>query len=220
MLRVWMIVAGMVFLLGFYGCGPTAKVIDKGGPTIAEAQAEPATGDKLRIAVMDFDNQTRYDVGMGMHAMLTSALFRTGEFIVLEREELRDVLLEQRLGATGVVSEETAAPTGEVEGAEVLIYGDVTEFEPGQRGVATVVGGAQQSHVAIDLKIVDAVTSRILSTTTVEGKATDVGLTTEALKYVGVSPLYYMEVWNNTPVGSAIRLCIDKAVDHIVTQLQ
>jgi curli biogenesis system outer membrane secretion channel CsgG len=217
--RDWMALSWVVLLVGLLGCGASAKVIDKGGPTITEAQAEPATGGKLRIAVMRFDNKTQWDVGRGMRAMLTSTLFRTGAFIVLEREELSDVLREQQLGATGVVSDETAARRGEVEGAEILIYGTVTEFEPGQRGAVTIAGGAQQSRVAIDLRIVDAVTSRVLSSTTVEGKATDVNLSTEVLKYVGASPLYYMEAWNNTPVGSAIRLCIDKAVEHIVSKL-
>jgi curli biogenesis system outer membrane secretion channel CsgG len=210
----------MSFLFFLSSCAPTAEVTVQEGPTIAQSQAEPAGGKKLRIAVMGFENKTRYDVGRGMRAMLTTSLFRTDKFIVIEREELRDILLEQRLGATGVVSQETAAPTGEVEGAQVLIYGTVTEFEPGQKGISTIVGGAQQSHVAIDMKLVDARTSRILATTTVKGKATDVNLNSKMLKYVGVSPLYYLEVWNNTPVGSAIRLCIDKAVDYIVTKLE
>lgn len=208
------------FLFSLLSCAPTAKVVVKEGPTIAQAQAEPAGGKKLRIAVMGFENKTRYDVGRGMRAMLTTSLFRTNKFIVIEREELRDILLEQRLGATGVVSSDTAAPTGEVEGAQVLIYGTVTDFEPGQRGVSTIVGGAQQSHVAIDMKLVDARTSRILATTTVEGKSTDINLNTTLLKYVGVSPLYYLDMWDHTPVGSAIRLCIDNAVDYVVTKLE
>ena len=208
------------FFISLSSCAPTAEVVVKEGPTIAQAQAEPAGGKKLRIAVMGFENKTRYDVGRGMRAMLTTSLFRTNKFIVIEREELRDVLLEHRLGATGVVSQETAAPTGQVEGAQILLYGTVPEFEPGQRGVSTIVGGAQQSHVAIDMKLVDARTSRILATTMVEGKSTDINLNSKMLKYVGVSPLYYLEIWNNTPVGSAIRLCIDKAVDYIVTKLE
>ena len=74
--------------------------------------------------------------------------------------------------------------------------------------------------MAIDMKLVDARTSRILAATTVKGKSTDVNLNSKMLKYVGVSPLYYLEIWNNTPVGSAIRLCIDKAVDYVVTKLE
>ena len=219
MFKTFTILILMPFLFFLSSCAPTAEVVVKEGPTIAQAQAEPVSGKKLRIAVMGFENKTRYDVGRGMWAMLTTSLFRTNKFIVIEREELRDILLEQRLGTTGVVSSETAAPTGEVEGAQVLIYGTVTEFEPGQKGMSTIVGGAQQSHVAIDMKLVDARTSRILAATTVKGKSTDVNLNSKMLKYVGVSPLYYLEIWNNTPVGSAIRLCIDKAVDYVVTKL-
>ncbi|NOX34683.1 MAG: hypothetical protein GXP56_13290 [Deltaproteobacteria bacterium] len=207
------------FLIFFSGCGPSAQVKVTGGPSISQAQSQSATRNKLRIAVMGFENKTKYDVGRGMKAMLTTSLFRTNQFIVIEREELRDVLLEQRLGTTGIVSKETAVPTGELEGAQVLIYGTVTEFKPYQRGVTTIVGGVNQAHVAIDMKLVDARTSRILASTTVQGKTSDVNLSTSMLKYMGLSPLYYLEIYNNTPIGSAIRLCIDNAVDYIVTRL-
>jgi len=213
-----------VLLLGgvtvLWGCGPTAKVMSPGGPTIQQAMSEPTKGKKMRIAVMQFDNRTRYDVGNGLRAMLTSSLFRTDKFIVVEREMLGDALLEQKLGTTGVIREGTAAPTGEVEGAQLMIYGTVTEFEPGQRGIRAIPGGVQQSHVAIDLRIVDSRTSRVVKATTVEGKATDAYLDTSVLKYVGMSPLYALEVWNNTPIGSAIRLCIDKAVEYIVLHIR
>jgi len=206
----------LIFVLG---CGPSAQVKVTGGPTISQAQAQSSTGNKMRIAVMGFKNRTKYDVGRGMKAMLTTSLFRTDRFIVIEREELRDILLEQRLGSTGIVSKETAVPTGDIESAQVLIYGTVTEFKPDQRGVNTVIGGVNQAHVAIDMKLVDAKTSRILWTTTVEGKTSDINLSTGMLKYIGMSPLYYLEIYNNTPVGSAIRLCIDNAVDYIITRL-
>jgi curli biogenesis system outer membrane secretion channel CsgG len=212
--------AAILLLLLQAACAPTAQVVGGGGPTLRQARSEPATGGKLRVAVMSFDNRTKYDVGQGMSAMLTSALFQTGQFIVLEREELSDVLLEQRLGATGVVDAETAAPSGEVEGAEILVYGTVTMFEPAQRGVVTAVGGAQQSQVAIDLKLIDSRTSRILGTTTVNGQATDVSVSTSGLKYAGLSPLFFMEAWNNTPIEGAIRLCIEEGVNYIVSTLE
>ncbi len=221
MMRRYFLLASLFLLIVSLACGPTATVVSKGGPTITQAQAEPATGGKMRIAVMDFDNRTKYSVGNGMTAMLTSALFQTNKFIVIEREELSDVLLEQKLGAAGIVSEETAAPTGEVEGAQILIYGTVTEFEPGAKGIATAVGGAQQSHVAIDLKLVDARTARVVGTTTVTGTATDVAISNKAaLKYAGLSPLFFLEAWKNTPVESAIRLCIEEGVNYIINNIK
>jgi curli biogenesis system outer membrane secretion channel CsgG len=204
----------------FSSCAPTAEVFGPAGPTMEQAISAPATGGKMRIAVMEFSNRTRYDVGTGMRSMLTSTLFRTNRFIVVEREMLTDVLIEQQLGSTGVISSDTAAPIGEVEGAQFLIYGDITDFEPGQRGVKTIVGGVQQSHLSIDMKIVDARTARVVAATSVEGKATDVSLSSSALNYVGQSPLYYLEAWNNTPMGSAIRLCIDRSVDYIVNHIK
>jgi curli biogenesis system outer membrane secretion channel CsgG len=210
----------LALILAAAACMPSAEVVQTGGPTIQQALDEPATGGKMRVAVMRFENKTGYDVGQGMRSMLTSALFRTGRFIVVERQMLDDVLLEQRLADTGIVSKETGAPIGEVEGAQLLIFGTITEFAPAARGLNTAVGGVAQSEIAIDIRIVDSRTSRILSTTTVKGKTSDITLNTGALKYLGASPLLNLEVWNNTSTGSAIRLCLDKAVAHIVSQLR
>jgi curli biogenesis system outer membrane secretion channel CsgG len=211
----------MLAAMALASCAPTATVVSTGGPTIQQAREEPATGDKLRIAVMNFENKTLYHIGDGMRAMLTSCLFETGEFIVIEREMLQDVLMEQKLGVTGVVSDETAVPVGEVEGAEVLIFGVVTDFEPAAKGIGSSFGGMQQNHIAMDLRLVDARTSRVISTTTVEGKATDVYLDTAALQYIGAEfGKFYptLAVWQNTPMGTAIRICLDQAVGYIVQQ--
>ena len=206
------IVCSLMVLLG---CGPSAQILDPGGPSIKEAMSEPSTGNKMRIAVMNFENKTPYEVGNGMRDMLTSTLFRTGKFIVVERENLPEVLQELRLSSTGIIDPETRIPVGETESAELLIFGTVTDFFPAEKGVTAKVGGVQQSHVAIDLKIVSTRTSRILAATTVEGKATDAFLDTSVLKYVGMSPLYSLAIWKNTPIASAIRFCIDKAVDSV-----
>jgi curli biogenesis system outer membrane secretion channel CsgG len=219
-IRGWylMIVAVAVVMISL-GCEPTATVVTQGGPTISQAMSQPVHGPKMRIAVMQFDNRSRYAVGDGMRSMLTTTLFHTNRFILVEREQLPDVLTEQKLGTTGVIRKDTAAPVGNIEGAQLLIYGTVTTFEPGQRGIKSVMGGAQQSFVSIELKIVDAATSRVVSATTVDGRGTDVALDTSALRYVGMSPLYSLSVWSNTPVETAIRACIARGVDYIVSNI-
>lgn len=206
----------VVFLVIAQACGPTAMVVSTGGPTIAEAQGVDASA-KHRIAVARFEDKTGYMVGWGMTDMLTSALFRTGRFIVLERENLDVVLQEQRLSSVGVVNEKTAVPAGMLEGAEFLVIGAITEFEPDARGVKTPLGGAKQSHVALDMRIVDSTSGRVVSSVTVEGQATDVALNAGVLKYIGVSPLISgLKAWSNTPMDKAIRLCLEKAVEHVV----
>lgn len=210
--------AGVIFCLAAaWACAPTATVVSPGGPTIEEARNVDSSA-KMRIAVARFENKTPYLVGWGMTDMLVSALFRTNQFIVLERENLDAVLEEQKLSSVGVVNEKTAIPAGMLEGAAFLVMGAVTEFETDARGVKTPLGGAKQSHVAIDMRIVDSATGRIVSSVKVEGAATDVALDAGALKYVGVSPLVSgLSAWSNTPMDKAIRVCLEKAVDYVVS---
>ena len=108
-----------------WGCEmtPKAKVTSAGGPGMAEAQLEAYDGPKARIAVSRFTDKTGKGwwtgaIGDGMSDMLATALFNTNRYIVLERQALQEVLEEQDLGASGRIKKETAAPIGQIEGAE------------------------------------------------------------------------------------------------------
>ena len=151
---------------------------------------------------------------------------------MLERETLKDLLAEQDLSASGRVAKETAVPIGEIEGAELLVTGTVTEFEPGSAGIGAAIGsitGTWQealagiilssikiSHVAIDIRLIDTTTSRILLAVSVEGKATYFNLA-GALR--GSKMGGGLGGYSKTPVEKAIRVALGKAVDFIVSQL-
>ena len=123
-------------------------------------------------------------IGDGMRDMLTTALFSSNRFIVLEREQLDEILAEQDLAAAGRVKKGTEAQTGEIYGAELMITAAVTEFEGSKQGVGggtrilgvTVGGGVKKSHVAIDIRIVDTNTSQIVAAASVEGDAKSFGV--------------------------------------------
>lgn len=87
--------------------------------TVAQVQAEPYNGPKVRIAVMEFENKTGIKVkdeytisgkgaqrtvgdpiGEGMKEQLVTAIAQTGAFILLERQAIQDVLKEQEFGAS------------------------------------------------------------------------------------------------------------------------
>lgn len=218
---------------------PKARGTPSQGPTIEEAQKEDAMGGKARVAVTRFENKSAKgggEIGTGMAEMLAHALFATNRFIVLEREAVDDVLKEQDFGATGRVKQETAAPIGEIEGADLLIKGAITEFEPGSAGagggaggvipipvpgrrisigVGGIAGGVRASHIAMIIKVIDAKTSRILASEQVEGKATDIGGLTGgwAGPLAGVFGGY-----SKTPMEKAIRIAIEEAVRLIVSK--
>lgn len=230
---------------------PTAEVVSTTEPTIEVFQLEPYDGPKARVAVYRFGDRTakgggRYrgfgwyspEIGNGMADMLNDALLKSNRFIVLERQALKDVLQEQDLAASGRVRRETAAPIGQIEGAELLIKGAITEFEPGARGarggfgaggfglgwggglggalIGGLLSGIRESHVAMIIQVVDARTSRLLFSTTVEGTASDFDISGLLAGFGGgFGAGAGLGTWQKTPVEKAIRIAILKAVKEL-----
>src|SRR6056297_2328035 len=239
---IQLVIVSLVMLM-LAGCptGTTTNVRESSGRSMADAQAENYNGPKARIAVARFENKTADaagyagwyspSIGDGMADMLTTALVNSGRYIVLERQALDDVLGEQDLGASGRVREETAAAIGEIEGAELLVVAAVTEFDGNSGGtsgrigggnlgrvVGAIAGGSRSAHMAIDLRVVDARTSRILAATSVEGEAKDFDIGGALSGYTGSVGLGgSLSSWENTPREKALRQVIGAAVDYVIS---
>lgn len=229
----------LIFLISYVSQAqlikPRARGTPSQGPTIEEAQQEDYMGPKARVAVTRFEDKSAKgggEIGDGMSEMLSHALFATNRFIVLEREAIEDVLMEQDFGASGRVRQETAPKIGEIEGADLLIKGTITEFEPGTAGAGGGVGGLipipgkrigiggiaagiKTSHVAMIVKVIDARTGRILASEQVEGKATDIGGLT-GMAGGGLAGAF--GGYSKTPMEKAIRIAIEEAVRLIVAK--
>lgn len=215
---------------------PRASGTSPGGPAMDQVQAEDAMGPKARVAVTRFEDKSakgRYtgQIGEGMAEMLSNALFSTNRFIVVERQSLKDVMREQDLAASGRVRTETGAPIGELEGADLLIQGTITEFEPGSSGAGgglgglvpgrygwvagALGGGVKTSHLAMIVKVIDAKTGRIHASEQVEGRATDIG----GMAGLGGSRLAgVFGAYSKTPMEKAIRIAIEESVKLIVAK--
>lgn len=218
--------------------GPKATVTNPEGKSIEEAQQEAYDGPKARIAVAQFKDKTGKGwwtgaIGDGMADMLATALFHTNRFIVLERQTVSDVLREQDLATAGRIKKGTEAPTGEIEGAELLVTGAVTEFEGAASGggggiggfgtagriLGGLVGGLKKAHMAIDVRVIDTKTSRIVAATSVEGEATDFALGGALAGAGGGGALGgALGGWSKTPTEKALRICIQEAVKFIVAK--
>jgi len=220
----------------YFGCAgpghPTARVTQGSGPSIQEAQMERYDGPKARIAVGDFQVKAAgatVGIGDGLREMLLTSLFNTNRFIVLERQAIQDVMLEQDLGASGRVKRGTAAPIGQLEGAELLVYGVVSEFKGDASGMGisigmpniplTLGGGMKNAQMAIDLRVVETGTGRIVFATRVEGKASDFSSSIGTQLGGGRTTMpVTLGSYNNTPMEKAIRVCIDRAVQFLCTK--
>ncbi len=143
---------GGSFLKDIFSSGTETKVTSgQGSPNINEATMEDYNGPRARIAVARFTDKTHgrwwtNSLGDGMADQLATALFNSNRYIVLERQLLNEVLREQDLGASGRIRTDTAAPIGEIEGAELLVTVAVTEFEGNtegaQGGLGSIIGGS------------------------------------------------------------------------------
>lgn len=237
------LIAGLCALGMLTGCpaaGTTTQVRDSGsGPSMDEARSAAYDGPQARIAVARFENKAgssgnwwNPSIGDGMADMLTTALFNSGRFIVLEREAIDDVMAEQDFGASGRVREDTAAAIGEIEGAELLVVAAVTEFSENASGrsgsiggsrigrvIGGIAGGSSSAHMAIDLRIIDTNTSRVLAATSVEGEAKDFNIGGALAGYTGNHALGgSLSGWENTPREKALRQVIGKAVQEVVSR--
>jgi len=178
----------LVAAVALVGCTSAKVVSSSGGPSIQQAREEPYNGPKLRIAVKAFEFKAargRAEVGRGMSDMLADALFNSNRFIVLERENIKEVM---------------------------IVRGSITEFEPNCKGGAALIVAAKQACVTVNLRIVDAKTGRVVNATTVEGRSGTVG---GGLVFATGTLPVGLGGWKKTPMESAIRNCIETAVQHI-----
>ena len=133
------------------------------------SQGLAQTSGKPRIAVMNFENNStwRYwgdNLGAAAADELTTQLFKTEQFSVVERAQLEAILDEQDLGASGRVSASTAAEIGKLLGAQLILTGSITQFS-----IETKSGGFRRLGVSfseaeskLDIRIVNTTTGEIM----------------------------------------------------------
>ena len=182
---------------------------------------------KKRVAVLSFADKTdagyswggTKSAGDGMSDMLITELVKSDRYTVLERTEINAVLDEQNLGEQGIVTAQSAATVGKMLGAEIVIFGSITEFGYKERstgGRTRRLGlgvSSTTAVVATDVRMVDATTGEILSAETVRKEESKRGLSVNTDKVAFGSQSEFDE----SLVGEATREAIDEIVSMIDT---
>ncbi len=223
-----------LFLI-FYSFALGAEIethVDTSGPSTQ--QVLTYHGPKARIAVASFKcKAAKCDgaIGDGIADMLATALFRTGRFIVLERGEgFKAVKEELDLSQSGYIRPGAAPQKGQMEGADILVVGAITAFEPEASGIkggglaipfkVPLLGGIKvgkkEAYIAADIRLIDVRTGRVINAATVEGKASSWNIGGLGGGIFGDIALGGgLEVYKNTPMEKAIRVMLNRAVDAI-----
>ena len=151
---------------------------------LAQAHAQ---GGKPVLAVLKFQDETgampfQGGIGRVVTNMLASELAARDVFTVVERRKLRAILEEQDLAESGLLKPGDGARIGQLTGAQYLVMGTVTAFEPDTE--TKVSGGGlfrgprveqtnHGSYLAVDLRVVDTSSGEVSYARTVEGHTTD-----------------------------------------------
>ncbi|MFC1594451.1 CsgG/HfaB family protein [Candidatus Omnitrophota bacterium] len=186
-----------------------------------------ASALKKTVAVFEFTNDSGYNalgsIGQDFSTQLSDALITSGDFIVLTRKDLDVVFAEQDLSASGRMAKSKAAQTGKAIPAQILIKGQITEFQEntsgGEQGLSvggiTLGGKKSSAHVAVIVQLIDSTTGEIVNSKRVEGEAKAGGFS------IGYSGDFSIGTSNfqKTPLGKAVQMAIDRAVVYITDQM-
>jgi hypothetical protein len=144
-------------------------------PTAAKAPApEKASApvddsaQPLAVAVLDFQSSddTLQKQGSDAATLLEANLSTAEHAVTVELQEVNKLLSEQELGASGLVSSDTAAKIGSLTGAQVLVTGRIL---------------AVGSQFVLVAKVMSTETSRVYGVTTTLTSLESIPLATEDL---------------------------------------
>ena len=250
MLRVCALLLPLLLLNGCSG----QQVRSGDGDTIAAVLAQPYDGPQRRIVVAPLKDHSSGEQSIGtqlgllidtdeppdaksilggIHELLTSALFSSGRFILLEREGLDELLAERQFDDTL-----DAGTRATLEGAEFLLLGTVTAFDTGESGgiafpIPIPLGDngdfgvldveMRTAYVAMELRLVEVETGRVVATTAVEGRTRKFGVGLAHLFTVGGGHLELpglLSYYQNTPMEQAIMKMTMAATQSLAESLE
>lgn len=171
----------------------------------------PYSGSRARLAVSSFTikaSKATSEIGTGLREMFVAALTHSNRFTVTDR-----------------------ADSAQARAADLAVVVSVAEFEPQSSGGRSGIGGGggagsgvlgsligssgNTAHLALELKIIDPVSSDVIAQTVVKGQALD---TTGGILqgvFGGWSLGTGLSAYANTPMEKAVRMCIIDAVRYV-----
>ncbi len=207
------------------------------GSSIGMASSPVLAQKKPTISIPSFKNETNWwwwksSTATELGDALSNELSATGNFKVVERQKLQEVLSEQELAELGLVKKGTGAKKGELTSAQYVILGKVTAFEEGvskKSGgnnaggcfLGICVGGSEQkseaeAYVAIDLRVVDTTTGEVAYSRTIEGRATDkTESKTSTFRVFGIGNNSNSSEEKKAPVGKALRAALIETTEYL-----
>lgn len=202
-------------IISLTGCVVLNKPVQFVDRFIGQTLFPPYSGPKASLIVADFEikvAKATTEVGSDLRDMLITGLNNTNRFSILS---LRSDNTEKS--------------------AKLIIAVEIIDFEPRASGGSLGVGGggsaasgtlgsllgasANKSSIALNIRIVDTKSSKVLFVERIAGQAVDTGPAgrERPRKYGALNE--GLSVYANTSMGEAINKCIIEAVRYIVQRV-
>lgn len=174
-----------------------------------------ASDTSITIAVMPFQftgsQWSGVRVGQQITGLVTDSIVNRGDFLVVERDLIQEVIGEQDFGQSGRLDPSRAAEIGRLLGADVLLFGTVTRFEFSSGGGISAFGislSSTSATVELTGRIVDTTRGVVRGSFDAEGKANGLGINVKDLQGISFNASQFQE--------SALGEATNKAVETFV----
>ena len=211
---VFSVILWLVLVL--VGSCTSTRTVKKQDTIQADYSKYQLVGPRKRVFVSEFENKSAYGqrrLGSGIKNVLETELSRTNLFLLLEREKLDVLVNEQKLGLSGFITAKSAPKAGQLLGANAVIIGSVTQF--GVRtetyDVILTSGKKQIATCAIDVKLIDVSSGRIIWAGSGQGEATR--------KYTNILGSGQAGGYDETLEGDALRAAVVRLMENLVPAL-
>ncbi|MGD8327783.1 MAG: CsgG/HfaB family protein [Acidobacteriota bacterium] len=181
---------------------------------LALAGPAPAPQDKVRIAVMNFENNSQWTwwgdhLGEAAADEFVTQLFQSGKFSVVEREQINAILAEQDFGQSGRVRPDQAAEIGRILGVQVILTGSITKFSINEKGGGIGGFGVKYAEAdsTVDVRLINVNTAEILFADEAEG--------TKRLGGIRVGGVSAYQDYDAGLAAEALRPAVEKMAEKI-----
>lgn len=166
----------LLFILPLLVLGCASRQVVKEEPGITYKESEEIKGPKRKVAVIDFENKTRYGerrLGEAVSDILITELGKSNRFILIEREKFDKLVAEQELERSKYFAPDQQAEMGRMLGLNAIVTGSVSQFGVHTEGSNCLLWSTkkQVAEATVDVRTVDVETGQITYTETGSGSA-------------------------------------------------
>jgi hypothetical protein len=126
-----------------------------------------------------------------LEGLVTSSMFNTGRFELIERKQIDTVLAELKFNSTDLVSAPSASKVGRLLGAQYMLFVEVAEYSDPKNFMNTIGFAKKNAQAALTFRVLEVATGRIFYSSTFRGEAGSWGLTLPFWSQGDTSPIHY-----------------------------